>query len=262
MIFSFQKDKQYAITSSNQIPNEFFIVQLILMQWLLLAHIQAAPVCSVSDDRCKVCDEAIDAMHPQEHRAERIKKVEELATQGHQYAQAQLTAFYALGIGTEVNMAKVAEWTLKLAEGGVVYSQYQIGAMYLAGGGVERNEAEGMKWIKKAAIQGQSAAQYLMGDACLSGVGADKSPEQAVNWYRKSAAQSYILAFAALAKCHANGLVVDQDLVIAYQYYDIAFARGSIKEAGEERDLLAKKMTDEQIAKARAMGAEWQADSP
>ena len=230
---------------------------MLIGSLVLCASLLAGPICTLKDDACKECDEAIDSMYPQEHRTERIKKVVALATLGHQYAQAQLTAFYALGIGAEVDDSKVAEWTLKLAESGVEFSQYQIGVMYSTGRGVEKDEAQGVKWIKRSAMQGYASAQRAMGEACLDGIGVPKNPQQAVVWFRKSAAQSDIPAFEALADCYANGLGVNQDLVIAYQYFDVAAAAGSAA-AKIERDALAKKMTSAQITKGRAMSAKWQ----
>lgn len=234
-------------------------IKVLIGSLALCASLLAEPVCTLKDDTCKECDEAIDAMHPQEHRTERIKKVLELATLGHQYAQAQLTTFYAFGIGVEVDDSKVAEWTLKLADSGVELSQYQIGVMYSTGRGVEKDEAQGVKWIKKSAMQGYAPAQRAMGDACLDGIGVPKNPQQAVVWFHKSAAQSDIPAFESLADCYAKGLGVNQDLVIAYQYFDVAAAASSAA-AKVERDALAEKMTEAQIAKGRAMSAEWQVE--
>jgi len=234
-------------------------IKVLIGSLALCASLLAAPVCTLKDDACKECDEAIDAMRPEEHRTERIKKVVELATLGHQYAQAQLTAFYALGIGAEVDESKVAAWTLKLAESGVEFSQYEIGVMYSTGRGVEKDEAQGVKWIKRSAMQGYAPAQRAMGDACLDGIGVPKNPQQAVVWFHKSAAQSDIPAFVSLADCYAKGLGVNQDLVIAYQYFDVAASAGS-EAAKLQRDDLAEKMTEAQISKGRAMSAELQVE--
>ena len=107
-----------------------------------------------------------------------------------------------------------------LAEKGIAYAQWGLGYMYAKGEGVPRDYAEATKWYRKGAEQGDAIAQLNLGDMYEKGQG------------------------------------VPQDYVLAHMWLNLAAAQG-IEFAGEFRDLLAKKMTPAQIAKAQRLAREW-----
>ena len=88
--------------------------------------------------------------------------------------------------------------------------------MYAAGQGVPEDDVEAVKWYRKAAEQGHVYAQFYLGGRYATGEGVPKNYIQAYAWANLAAAQGY-------------------------------------KKATEVKELLRKKMTPNQIAKAQTL---------
>jgi uncharacterized protein len=86
---------------------------------------------------------------------------------------------------------------------------------------------------------------------------------EAVKWYRKAADQGDAFAQLNLANMYDNGQGVPQDDVQALKWFNLAAARlptsetDRHKQAVENRDRLASKMTPAQIADAQKLAQEW-----
>lgn len=74
-------------------------------------------------------------------------------------------------------------------------------------------------------------------------------------WYTKAAEQGDADAQFNLAVMYDNGLGVLQDNVYAHVWLNIASSNGS-ETAGKNRDLVAKRMTPDQIAEAQRLARE------
>ena len=114
---------------------------------------------------------------------------------------------------------KAAKLYGALAKKGNVEAQYNLGIMHRAGRGVPRDMNEAKKWYLLAAEQGHALAQFNLGWMYASGKGAP------------------------------------QDNVRSHMWFNIAIANASSEAKPEfivDRDALAKSMSAEQIAKARA----------
>jgi len=111
------------------------------------------------------------------------------------------------------------EWKL-LAEQGHASAQYNLGVMYANGQGVPQDYAEAMKWYRKAAEQGNAGAQNNLG------------------------------------VMYANGQGVPQDYIQAHMWWNLSAAQGN-KVAVQNRDLIASKMSPEQVAQAQRLAREW-----
>ncbi len=148
-----------------------------------------------------------------------------------------------------------------LAEQGNAKAQAALGIMYLAGQGVPQDYAEAVKWYRKAAEQGLAGAQHNLGLMYAQGQGVPQDYAEAVKWYRKAAEQGVAYAQGSLGKMYANGQGVPQDYVQAHMWYSLAASRlppGSDRDTVvENRDIVAAKMTPEQIAEAQRLAREW-----
>jgi TPR repeat protein len=81
-----------------------------------------------------------------------------------------------------------------------------------------------------------------------------------VKWYRLAAEQGYALAQNNLGFMYAKGQAVPQDHVLAHMLFDLAASRLEAEErdmAIKNRDIVASKMTPEQIAEAQKLAREW-----
>ncbi len=143
-----------------------------------------------------------------------------LASQGHAQAQYTLGYMYANGLGVPKRPAVAARWYHLAAQQGHVKAQVNLGALYHFGQGVERNDAEALMWYRRAAEQGSAKGQYMLG------------------------------------VMYEKGFGVARDYVRAHMWYDLAAAQ-NLGIAGEERNMVAKKMSFAQVAKAEKLAAEW-----
>ena len=92
-----------------------------------------------------------------------------------------------------------------------------------------------------------------MGVAYYFGQGVEMDNKEAFKWFTKSAEQGNDDAQAMLGACHLNGLVVKNDPILAYAWYDVAITNGN-----EVAEVLIKgiKLTPEQLIEAEALSTE------
>jgi TPR repeat protein len=147
------------------------------------------------------------------------------------------------------------EWQ-PLAEQGDALAQYQVGLLYHKGRGVPQDDAQARKWYAKAAAQGQAKAQFSLGTLYFNGEGGPKDYQQALRWFRLLANQGEALAQTKLGIMYDDGEGVPKDKVQAYKWISLAATNGD-KSAPMLRDILAKGMTEAQIAKAKKLASEW-----
>ena len=155
----------------------------------------------------------------------------------------------------------------KAADQGNASAQFVLGAMYEMGQGVPQDYAAAMTWFRKAAEQGHARAQNTLGLKYANGWGVPQDYAAAMTWYRKAAEQGWADAQNALGHMYEKSEGVSQNYLQAYKWYVLAAARlpeEPIKTRAfiADRDLIAKKMTAEQIAEAQKLAAEWRPAKP
>lgn len=149
-----------------------------------------------------------------------------------------------------------------LARSGNRDAQHLLGLMYYMGRGVERDYKEAMAWHRKAARQGKADAQYVVGAMYYTGNSVPQDQKEAVSWFRKAAEQGHAEAQHALGlmyRYHVAGM--PQDVVLAYMLWNLASAGGN-SNATEQRALIARRMTPEQIEEGQAMSRAWRLGTP
>ena len=102
-------------------------------------------------------------------------------------------------------------------------------------------------WIRLSANQGLDIAQNYIGNIYEIGLGVTQDYSEALKWYTLSAEQGYDFAQNRLGNLYSMGLGVLQDNVTAHMWYNIASANGH-EGAGERRDEISHKMTNEDIS--------------
>lgn len=113
----------------------------------------------------------------------------------------------------------------ELADKGDVPATYYVGFLYRQGYGVPIDQAEAAKWFLKAAAHGDSQAQYYLGKMSEKGEGMERDLAAAHMWLTLSAKN-------------------------APNPRDATYTREDIKK-------LEKKMTPEQLAKAKELASAW-----
>ena len=195
-----------------------------------------------------------------EDDSEAVKWYRKAAEHGLAEAQHYLGLMYVKGIGVPGNDSEAVKWYRKAAEQGHAKSQLQLGVMYGSGAGISQDNSESAKWFQKAAEQGLADAQHFLGLCYAFGNGVHVDDVAAVKWYRKAAVQGHVEAQFKLGLMYYKGRGAPEDDVVAYMWWNLSAAQGH-KDAKNNKDIICKDMTREQIAEAQKMSREWLANN-
>lgn len=154
------------------------------------------------------------------------------------------------GSGTGIDAAR------KAADEGEVSAQHSLGLAYFSGQGVSRDLAEATKWFRTAAEKGFAPSQYMLGVTFMVSEDTPKDYAEATKWFRLAAEQGFTDAQCMLSAAYATGRGAQKDDVLAFMWSSIAATHGD-KDASEFRDQVARKMTPEEIARAKEMARAW-----
>ena len=150
-----------------------------------------------------------------------------------------------------------------LADAGDARAQSLLGLIYYRGRGVKQNDDEAAKWFRLAAGQGDAAAQLNLGNMYAEGQGVPQDSAEAAKWYHRAAEQGYAQAQYNLGLWYANGEGGVQDNISAHMWFNLAAARFPSSDtrnrelAVRNRDVVAGRMTPEQVAEAQRLAREW-----
>ncbi len=150
------------------------------------------------------------------------------------------------------------KWYSIAAKQGEVYAEHILGVMHTHGCGVLQDYKAAFKWFTSAAEKGHPEAQFQLGwmyeyetSECVP-----QDHEAAFKWWSLAAEQGHSEAMYSVGWMHEQGVGVSQHYVRAYMWFDLAdsFNNGSSYLAVED---LAKKMTSDQIEKAKKLAVYW-----
>ena len=179
-----------------------------------------------------------------------------LAARGDPIAHYNLGLMYGRGEGVARDPAEAARWLRLAAEQGLAEAQAQLGLAYGRGAGVVRDPVQSARWLGLAADQGVAEAQYNLGLLYLRGDGVAKDAEAAARWMHSAAEHGDAQALSRLGTMYEYGRGVAQDDVTAYQWYSLGAIQGQTF-AKERRDIVAKRLTPDQIAQAERRLRAW-----
>ena len=111
---------------------------------------------------------------------------------------------------------------------------------------------------KSAAVKNNAYAQLQIGNMYNEGLGVAQDYAEAVKWYKLAAAQGHASAQYNLGNIYGNGQGVVQDYVRAHMWFNLAATKGQTN-AVKNREVVAAKMTTQQIAEAQKLARECQA---
>lgn len=150
-------------------------------------------------------------------------------------------------------VAALNEFTA-LAEQGDAGAQLALGRMYMMGQGAQRDRDQAIKWFKAAAVQGNADAQFFLGSMYV--LPQIDIPE-GLKWLQLAANQGMQDAQYLLGKAYVQGAKeLPPDLVQGAMWLRLA-AKDNKQFYQSELDGAEKQMAPEQIAKAKALAAEW-----
>ena len=176
-------------------------------------------------------------------------------------AEFEVATRYAEGANVPADLAKAAVWYAKAAEGGNAIAQYRLASLYERGQGVGKDLVNAVNWYQRAADQGNVNAMHNL--AVLLSEGADGSPDRskALQWFLGAANYGVRDSQYNLGVIYARGIGTAQDLGQSYKWFALAATQGDT-DAAARRDEVAKAMSADDLAKARAAVTAWHAKAP
>jgi uncharacterized protein len=121
--------------------------------------------------------------------------------------------------------------------------------------------AKAMAEFKPLAEQGDAKSQYFVGFLNYRGYGVVKDDAAAASWFRKAAAQGDSLGAFYLGKMYEKGEGVEKDLIQAHLWLSVSAKNApNARDAGytkEDIQKIERKMSPEQLAKAKELGKQW-----
>ena len=145
---------------------------------------------------------------------------------------------------------------LPLAENGDGDAQMTLGAMYEIGRFLPKDHNLSLQWYLRAAEQGKPEAQHLVCLKYYFGEHIIQDHSAALQWCLLAAEQGHLSSQMQLAVMFSKGVAIRRDIVKAHMWSNIASALG-FGAAGSYRDLLADRMSPEQVADAQVMAKQW-----
>jgi TPR repeat protein len=174
-------------------------------------------------------------------------------------ADAALAAFEKRNYDGAMKLA------MPLAEQGDLRAQTLVGQLYYRGRGVKQDDYQAARWFKLAADAGDAAAQLHLGNMYAEGQGVPQDSNEAARWYRRAADQGYAQAQYNLGLWYATAEGGVQDNVAAHMWFNLAAARFPTSDtrnrelAVRNRDVVAARMTPDQVIEAQKLAREWKA---
>ncbi|UQB42889.1 SEL1-like repeat protein [Thiomicrospira microaerophila] len=177
---------------------------------------------------------------------------EQAAKKGHVNAQFKLALLYYNGQGVAQDFKQAFRWYEQAAKQGDAGAQNNLASLYDNGQGIAQDYKQATYWYEQAAKQGYAKAQFNLAQFYYDDRGV-QDYKLALYWYEQAAKQGYSNAQFNLGAAYANGLGVLQDFIQAHKWMNIASASGH-QDARRVRDqVIAPKMTPQQIQQAQAL---------
>jgi len=183
-----------------------------------------------------------------------LGEIRPAAEAGDAQAQFYLGTLYDAGAGVPRDQAAAATWYERAAEQGHAGAQFSIGLLYhdgAADGSVAPDDGKAARWLLAAAEQDIAMAEYLVGQMYRQGRGLPQDRDKALDWSLKAARRGVAGGQYEVGLLLAETPTTREHLIYAYSWFLLA-ARQAHPGAAENLQELAKVMSEEDIARARA----------
>jgi TPR repeat protein len=124
-----------------------------------------------------------------------------------------------------------------------------------------------LRLARPLAAEGDARAQSVLGLLYYRGEGVPQDKAEAVKWFRRAADQGDAQAQYNLGLSYAKGEAGEPDNVSAHMWFNLAAAHFPVSDAinrsaaRKDRDLVAERMTSDQLAEAQRLALEWKPNS-
>ena len=186
-------------------------------------------------------------------------------------AQTALALHLERGVGVEANKAEAIRWYLNAASAGNPNALAKVGG-FIADGSIQpptpsegvtsvalaakRGDEDAMQWLKAAADSGVVSAQSSLAFLLLDSDDVIGSNDTGMAYLQQAAEANDAAAQLELARRYASGDGVDQSVVQAYQWANIAAMHGD-DAAKSTRDALVQLLTPDELTAAQQQSSDW-----
>ena len=181
------------------------------------------------------------------------------AVRGDTAAQLEVAARFAAGVGVARDLQQALQWYGRAAAQGMAVAQYRLGALHERGLGTPADAERARAWYARAAEQGNVKAMHNLAVLSVSGGRSDYAT--AAKWFAKAADFGLADSQFNLAILHQNGLGVNQDQRLAYQWLALA-ARGGDREAAGRLAQVKAKLGPSEAREGDTIVAAWRPHRP
>ena len=183
-----------------------------------------------------------------------FKKFHNAAETGIPRAQLILAVMYEKGEGTQKNIDESIRLLMLAGNNGVIYAQLSLGNKYRDGEYVNHDYLQAFYWFKLAAENGDKVAQYNLGTMYEKNKGVIQNYQEALKWYKSSAEQGYFKAHNNIALMYLRSNGLERDISKAYMWLYIAAASGGDKVLNEQKEMVSKYLSPDQILNSENLG--------
>ena len=183
------------------------------------------------------------------------------AAQGDAFAQYELAARFAEGLGVPRDQKQALVWYERAATRGLASAQFRLGVYYERGIGIAADLQRAKIWYRRAADQNYVRAMHNLA-VLIVGKGEDQAGyTAAAPWFREAAMRGYIDSQFNLGMLYLNGRGVAKDLAEAYLWFGLAARAGDadsgrrLDEVKAQLELPALEAAEKRLADWRPLGA-------
>lgn len=171
-------------------------------------------------------------------------------------AKNRLGVLHIQGKGVLQDYAEGAKLVCEAAEAGDANGAYNCASLLLEGKGIEKDETKAYGWFKTAADLGHLGAKNEYANGMIDGKYVEKDVKGAVELFQQTAAEGNPVGLFSLGQAFATGIGVDQNLIKAHSYFNIAAALQH-PQAAEARTALEQQMSVEDVRQAQQLAKAW-----
>ena len=150
---------------------------------------------------------------------EGFKWYNESAKQGNKYGLNGTGICYDMGLGTEKDYKKAAEYYTKAAAKGLHRANALLGSLYEKGGyGLEKDQRLAFEFFKKSADKGDAFGMLRLGMCYKEGKAVKADSRKAFEWFLKSAKKDNDFAQYFTGMAYLNGEGTEKNPQAAYHW--------------------------------------------
>jgi len=191
-------------------------------------------------------------------------------------AQSVVGMLYETGRGTEANVPEAMRWYLNAESEGAPGVAARLGALLVAGEIEPPADIDTVAWVAEAARSGVDGAEtWLVNEADGGNARAitqlaefyeegevlPQNSARALDYYRRAAEAGVPAAQLAFSRRLASGNGVEQDYIAAHMWANLA-AAGGAEGARDQRDVVARFLSPEDLQRAQEMASAWREARP